>query len=264
MKNATDPARVAIVGKYVELHDAYMSVKEALFHAAIAHNRQIEIEWIYSAISKRGKAGTSWRRWMGLSCQGDLGARHRGKIMAARYAREHVCLSGTVSWHAGDVHRVRAARPRSGDAHSTEFESSAEHPVIDLMPNQRSIEDLGGTMRWVSIRANCCPEVWLNSLRCRVCRRAPSPPVRIQQCLPRCIQRGRHGVQRISPTIALLKSQKSRGILSWLAASFTRSLPAVQRYRTPSQGIPRGRRGARAGAAGQQPVRREARHGLGR
>ena len=149
MKNLSNPVRIAIVGKYVELHDAYISVKEALFHAAVAHGRELQVEWIYSGDLEKGKGFDILETVDGIVVPGGFGERGiEGKILAARWAREHLvpylglCLGMQVMC-------IEFARSVLGleDAHSTEFESGTENPVIDLMPNQRAIEDLGGTMR---------------------------------------------------------------------------------------------------------------------
>ncbi len=141
--------RIGIVGKYVELHDAYMSVREALYHAGIPNNRQVEVEWIHSGDLEKGKG---WEQFVGLDgivVPGGFGERGvEGKIMAARWAREHgvpylgLCLGMQVMC-------VEFARHVLGndEPNSTEFDSQTEHPVISLMPDQHHLHDMGGTMR---------------------------------------------------------------------------------------------------------------------
>ncbi|GIL13586.1 MAG: CTP synthase [Chloroflexota bacterium] len=148
MRAAQEPIRIAVVGKYVELHDAYMSVKEALFHAASAQNRRLEIEWIYSGDLEKEK---SWDRLAsadGIVVPGGFGYRGvEGKILAARFARERkvpylgLCLGMQVMCieFARDVLNLEGAN-------SSEFDNT-EYPVIDLMLEQRGITDMGGTMR---------------------------------------------------------------------------------------------------------------------
>lgn len=147
-KQSDKPLRIAVVGKYIELHDAYMSVKEALFHAASAQNRRLEIDWIYSGDLEKEKGWDRLATAHGIVVPGGFGYRGvEGKIMAARYARERripylgLCLGMQVMC-------VEFARHVLGleGANSSEFES-AEHPVIDLMLEQRGITDMGGTMR---------------------------------------------------------------------------------------------------------------------
>jgi CTP synthase len=143
------PLRVGIVGKYVELHDAYMSVKEALFHAATAHDRRLEIEWISSGDLEKDKGWDELRSVDAIVVPGGFGYRGiEGKILAARYAREQkvpylgLCLGMQTMCieFARNVVNLE-------DANSGEFETSSEHLVIDLMRDQRAITAMGGTMR---------------------------------------------------------------------------------------------------------------------
>jgi len=140
---------IALVGKYVELHDAYLSVREALVHAALALGLEVEILWVHSAELEKGKGWESIQKADGILVPGGFGDRGiEGKIMAARYAREHkipyfgLCLGMQLMV-------VEFARFVLGDeeANSTEFDPTTPHPVIDLMPDQRGISDMGGTMR---------------------------------------------------------------------------------------------------------------------
>ncbi len=149
IKRPKDPLKIAVVGKYVELHDAYMSVKEALSHAATANDREVDIEWIYSGDLEKGKNWEALEHVSGIVVPGGFGYRGvEGKILAARYARERkipylgLCLGMQVMC-------IEFARNvlNMEDANSTEFEGTTEHPVIDLMPDQRNITDMGGTMR---------------------------------------------------------------------------------------------------------------------
>ncbi len=149
MKNVTGKVRVAVVGKYVELRDAYISVKEALMHAATVHDRAVEIEWVYSGDLEKGKGWDILETVSGIVVPGGFGERGiEGKIMAARWARENqvpylgLCLGMQVMC-------VEFARHVLGleDANSTEFDTGTADPIIDLMPEQRAVADLGGTMR---------------------------------------------------------------------------------------------------------------------
>lgn len=149
MKRLEHPVKIALVGKYVELHDAYMSVKEALTHAATAHNHQLEIEWVHSSDLEKTKDFDVLKGVDGIVVPGGFGERGiEGKILAARWARENgipylgLCLGMQVMC-------IEFARTVLGleHAHSTEFENTTPDPIIDLLPDQRSIEDLGGTMR---------------------------------------------------------------------------------------------------------------------
>jgi CTP synthase len=149
MRQVTEPVRIAIVGKYVELHDAYMSVKEALSHAAVYHNRKLHIEWVYSGDLEKNKAWEALENVDGIVVPGGFGYRGiEGKVLAAEFARTRsvpylgLCLGMQVMC-------VEFARHALGleDANSTEFDASCEHPVIDLMPDQHHVANLGGTMR---------------------------------------------------------------------------------------------------------------------
>ena len=149
MKSATRPLRIAVVGKYVELHDAYMSVREALLHACSAEMRKLEVEWLYSGDLERGKGMDVLQSVDGIVVPGGFGERGvEGKVLAARFARENkvpylgLCLGMQVMC-------IEFARNVIGleDANSTEFAVNTVNPVIDLMQEQRGIEDMGGTMR---------------------------------------------------------------------------------------------------------------------
>ncbi|RME43331.1 MAG: CTP synthase [Chloroflexi bacterium] len=140
---------IALVGKYVELPDAYMSVKEALTHAGIAHAVDIDIAWVDSEELEHGRGWEAVYQADGIIVPGGFGHRGiEGKIAAARYAREHkvpylgLCLGMQIMV-------IELARHALGleEANSTEFNRKTPHPVIDLLPEQRGISDMGGTMR---------------------------------------------------------------------------------------------------------------------
>ena len=141
--------RIALVGKYVELHDAYMSVREALKHAALAQGVEAEIDWLHSVELEKDKGWEILKNAHGILVPGGFGSRGiEGKIMAARYARENripylgLCLGMQVMCIEFARHILQHE-----DANSTEFDRGTSAPVIDLMLEQRSISDLGGTMR---------------------------------------------------------------------------------------------------------------------
>ncbi len=140
---------VGIVGKYVELEDAYLSVKEALIHAALAEGYELDIEWISSESLEKGRDLDRLDGLDGIVVPGGFGYRGiEGKIVAARFARTRdvpylgLCLGMQVLC----IEFARAALD-SEEPNSTEFNMSTEMPVIDLMPEQRDIADMGGTMR---------------------------------------------------------------------------------------------------------------------
>ncbi len=140
---------IAIVGKYVQLHDAYISVREALYHAALALGYGVEVLWVSSEDLEKGRGWDVLEGAVGVVVPGGFGYRGiEGKIAAARWARDQqvpylgLCLGMQVMV-------IEAARRVVGtDApNSTEFDPSTPYPVIDLMPEQRAVTDLGGTMR---------------------------------------------------------------------------------------------------------------------
>jgi CTP synthase len=141
--------RIALVGKYVELHDAYMSVREALLHSALSLGIEASIDWVHSAELEKGRSWEIVNAADGIIVPGGFGGRGiEGKILAARHARVNnvpylgLCLGMQLMV-------IEFTRHVLGDdeANSTEFDRGTPHPVIDLMPDQRDIADMGGTMR---------------------------------------------------------------------------------------------------------------------
>jgi CTP synthase len=145
----TSTVKVAVVGKYVELRDAYLSVRESLIHAGTFHNTEVEILWVHSEeVSDENVAGML-RGVHGVIVPGGFGERGiEGKVAAARYCRENgvpylgLCLGMQVMV-------VEAARAALGDdsPNSTEFDPETPYPVISLLSEQRGVDDKGGTMR---------------------------------------------------------------------------------------------------------------------
>ena len=140
---------VGIVGKYVELEDAYLSVKEALTHAVLAEGFDLDIEWISSEAMEKGRDLERLGRVQGIIVPGGFGYRGiEGKIIAASFARTRkvpylgLCLGMQVLC----IEFARAMLD-SEEPNSTEFNISTEMPIIDIMPEQRDIADMGGTMR---------------------------------------------------------------------------------------------------------------------
>ena len=149
LKTPKPTVRIALVGKYVELHDAYISVREALIHAALAHDYHVEIDWIHSEDLESGKSHDRLLQADGIVVPGGFGYRGiEGKIVAATIAREHhipylgLCLGMQVMC----IELARHAF-KTNDVNSTEFDPQTRHPVIDLMPDQQTVVDKGGTMR---------------------------------------------------------------------------------------------------------------------
>ena len=143
------PVHIALVGKYVELHDAYFSVREALEHAALAIGVELKIDWVHSSDLEKNRGWEIVNQADGILVPGGFGSRGiEGKIRAIRHARENwipylgLCLGMQLMVVEFARHLVGNDSPNS-----TEFERGTPIPVIDLMPDQRSIADMGGTMR---------------------------------------------------------------------------------------------------------------------
>lgn len=159
IRRAKPTLRVAIVGKYVELHDAYMSVREALYHAGISNDRHISIEWIHSSDLEKGRGLDRLDMVDAVVVPGGFGERGiEGKILAAEWARENqvpylgLCLGMQVMC-------IEYARHVLGtnNANSTEFDRETENPIISLMEEQKDLADLGGTMRLGSYPCHLVP-----------------------------------------------------------------------------------------------------------
>jgi CTP synthase len=149
MEAATTPVRIGLIGKYIELPDAYLSVVEALKHAGYHHGASVEIDWIQSENVEGLLAAGQLAELDGIVIPGGFGSRGvEGKIAAARYAREEgiPCLGLCLGLQAMTIDFARHVVGLT-DANSTEFDATTQHPVIDLMLEQRGIDDKGGTMR---------------------------------------------------------------------------------------------------------------------
>ncbi|MBQ9393268.1 MAG: CTP synthase [Oscillospiraceae bacterium] len=140
---------IALVGKYVQLHDAYLSVVEALFHSGIVNDTAVELRWVDSEGLTRENTRQLLDGCAGILVPGGFGDRGiEGMILAAEYARTRgvpyfgICLGMQIAV-------IEFARHVLGwqDAHSTEFDPKTAHPVIDLMPDQVGVTAKGGTMR---------------------------------------------------------------------------------------------------------------------
>jgi len=149
MKNLKKHVRIALVGKYVELHDAYISVVEALSHGGLANDTDVEIKWVNAIHLNRENLEEKLSDVDGILVPGGFGTRGiEGKILAVNYARTKdipflgICLGMQMAV-------VEFARNVLGleDANSSEINQCTKNPVIDLMPEQKDIDELGGTMR---------------------------------------------------------------------------------------------------------------------
>jgi CTP synthase len=146
---ATVPVRIGLIGKYVQLPDAYLSVVEALKHAGFHHGAKVEVDWIQAEDVEGLLAAGRLAELDGIVIPGGFGARgFEGKIAAARFAREEgvPCLGLCLGLHAMTVDFARTVLGFT-DANSTEMDPATQHPVIDLMHDQRDVTDKGGTMR---------------------------------------------------------------------------------------------------------------------
>ena len=148
MKEPKESVSIAIVGKYVELRDSYISVKEALRHAAVYHDRDVEVHWIHSEDLERD-GDSLLRSVQGIVVPGGFGIRGiEGMVTAARYARENKIpyLGLCLGMHVMIIEYARYALG-SPEPNSTEFDLKTPYPVIDLLPGQRHASGKGGTMR---------------------------------------------------------------------------------------------------------------------
>jgi CTP synthase len=146
---ATDPVTIGMVGKYIDLRDAYLSVIEALRHAGFHHGARVNIRWIASDDLVAGDVPEILAGVDGILVPGGFGVRGvEGKVDAIRYAREReipflgICLG--LQCAVIEFSRNVCALP---GANSSEFDPACEHPVIDLLPEQKDVTDMGGTMR---------------------------------------------------------------------------------------------------------------------
>ena len=149
IKNRKDTVDIGLVGKYVGLHDAYLSVAEALRHAGYAYNTHVRIHWIDSEGITAGNTEEKLSALDGILVPGGFGSRGiEGMILAAKYAREKqipyfgICLGMQIAV-------IEYARAAAGipDANSGEFDEQCRHKVIDFMPGQSNDIDKGGTLR---------------------------------------------------------------------------------------------------------------------
>ena len=153
---------IALVGKYIQLHDAYLSVVEALKHGGIAHRARVNIKWVLAddLAKEQADLDAAFKDVQGILVPGGFGNRGiAGKMAAARYAREHgipylgICLGMQIAV-------MEFARNVCGlaGASSTEIDPETPYPVIDIMPEQRGLQQTGGTMRLGAFRCRLQPD----------------------------------------------------------------------------------------------------------
>ncbi len=146
---ATTPVKIGLIGKYIDLQDAYLSVAESLRHAGFQHGAKVEVDWIQAEDVEGLLAAGRLADLDGMVIPGGFGARGiEGKIAAAEYARTQMlpCLGICLGMQVMTIEFARHVLGMT-DANSTEFDTTTHFPVIDLMVSQRDISDKGGTMR---------------------------------------------------------------------------------------------------------------------
>jgi len=161
-----DGVTVAIVGKYIELRDAYISVTEALKHGGIANRCQVHLKWVDSEHLEGAAPAHFLGDVAGILVPGGFGIRGvEGKMQAIRYARENQVpfLGLCLGLQTAVIEFARNACSLSG-AHSSEFDQNTPHPVIDLLPSQRGVTDMGATMRLGRYECHLVPDSL--ALRC--------------------------------------------------------------------------------------------------
>jgi CTP synthase len=149
LQQATEEIEIALVGKYVKLQDAYLSVHEALKHAGAHHACRVRVRWVDAENMSYDEAAALLEQVDGIIVPGGFGSRGwEGKILACRVARERKIpyLGLCLGMHVVVSEYARHVLGLEG-ANSTEMDPETPHPVIDLLPEQKEIEDLGGTMR---------------------------------------------------------------------------------------------------------------------
>ncbi|MBX6772368.1 MAG: CTP synthase [Chloroflexi bacterium] len=150
---------IGVVGKYIELHDAYLSVREALTHAALYHGRDLQIEWIDAERLTPDNAESLLAPLNGILVPGGFGVRGvEGKVLAAGFARERRIpyLGLCLGLQAMVIEYARHVLGLT-EANSTEFDPATPHPVIDLLESQRGVTEKGGTMRLGSYPCRLIP-----------------------------------------------------------------------------------------------------------
>ncbi|WP_070000673.1 CTP synthase [Cellulosilyticum sp. I15G10I2] len=159
-RNRDKKTKIALVGKYVELHDAYLSIVESLHHAGIYHGSFVEIDWVNAEQVTRENVEDMLKNADGVLVPGGFGDRGvEGKLEAVRFARENkipffgICLG----MQCAVIEFARNVAELDG-AHSSELSPNTRYPVIDLMPDQKDIEDMGGTMRLGAYPCKLKPE----------------------------------------------------------------------------------------------------------
>ena len=194
IRQRLDEVEIALVGKYVKLHDAYLSVHEALKHAGVHQGCRVRVRWVDAENMSYEEAAETLESVDGVLVPGGFGSRGwEGKILACRVARERgipylgICLGMHVAVSEFARHVVGLE-----GANSTEMDPETPYPVIDLLPEQKEIEDLGGTMRLGAQAVELVDgHAGARGLRRAGRPRAAPPPLRGEQPLPAAARGGR-------------------------------------------------------------------------
>jgi CTP synthase len=165
LQQSTEEVEIALVGKYVKLQDAYLSVHEALKHAGAHHGCRVRVRWVDAENMSYEEAAALLDEVDGVLVPGGFGSRGwEGKILACHVAREREIpyLGICLGMHVAVSEYARHVLGLEG-ANSTEMDPETPHPVIDLLPEQKEIEDLGGTMRLGAQAVELVPETRAHS-----------------------------------------------------------------------------------------------------
>ena len=261
IRDRREEVEIALVGKYVKLHDAYLSVHEALKHAGLQHGARVLVRWVDAEGMSLEEAAELFEEVDGVLVPGGFGSRGwEGKILACRVARERripylgICLGMHVAVSEFARHVVGL-----DGANSTEMDPETPHPVIDLLPEQKEIEDLGGTMRLGAQAVELADGTRVTGdVRRRGRPRAAPTPLRGEQPLPPAPRRRRpRRVRDVPGGPARRDRRAARTTRGSSPASSTRSSSHGRRVRRRSSVTSWRRAGAVALAA-----RRRARPGL--
>ena len=241
---------IALVGKYIELPDAYLSVTEALKHAAWAHEVDAKVRWVDSEALTKENLHERLEGVAGILVPGGFGHRGiEGKVLAAHFARDHgVPYLGLCLGLQCAVIEFAREVVGSKDANSTEFDMFTEHPVIDFMPDQRDMEDKGGTMRLGLYPGEAHARLeGGRGLRPGGHLRAASPPLRGEQPLSPDARGGGHAPERPVARRAARRDRRAQGpplvrgqpVPPRVQEPAGAAAPAVRRLRHRGPGRPR-------------------------
>ena len=240
--------RDRVVGKYVELHDAYLSVREALHHAAWAHERDAKLHWIDSEALDQGRTSTSASRALPASSSRVASATAAWRARSSPHSLRATPQSRTsgCAWACRRCHRVRAPRRRLDRREFDRVRPVHAHPVIDLMPEQRDVEDKGATMRLGPVPVPA--HARLARPRRSTARRSSSSGIAIATssttATARCSRRRARPVRGSRRTAASSRSSSSR-------SPVVRGQPVPPRVQEPAQAAASVVRRVRRGIAGR-------------